>query len=332
MDGTQHLIKSVALLAVILIVGTFGYVIIEGWGTLDGLYMAVITLTTVGYSEVHEVSRAGRFFTIALIFLGGGFWIYSVGTVVQFMVEGRIREIMGRRKLDSRIERVADHYIVCGFGRIGRVICNQLKDQPTGMVVVEKKAEYAEALEAEGMLYVIGDASEEENLLKAGIMRAKFLVAALATDMDNVYLVLTARQLNPDLFIVARSGDIRAQSKLRAAGANRVECPYDMGATSMALRILRPTVTNFLDMALGRRQKEIQMEEVVVDPASRLVGVKLMDSGIRQELDLIIISIKRADGKMLFNPSSETKIMAGDTVIAVGDYDNLLKFERELNP
>ncbi len=328
----QHLIRSVILLLLILFLGTCGYMAIEGWDALDSLYMTVITLTTVGFAEVHEVGRAGRIFTILLIFLGGGFWIYLVGTVVQFMVEGRIREIMGRRKLDNRIDRLSDHYIVCGYGRIGRVICQHLKEMPSGVVVMEKEQEMAATLDAEGMLYVMGDAAEEENLVRAGIMRAKFLVAALATDMDNVYLVLTARQLNPDLFIVARSGDIRAQSKLRAAGANRVESPYDMGATSMALRILRPTVTNFLDMVLTRQQKDIQMEEMVVDADSRLAGAKLMDSGIRQELDLIIISIKRADGSMLFNPSSETKIMAGDTVIAVGDYDNLVKFEGVLNP
>lgn len=328
----RHLIRSVVLLLLILFLGTCGYMALEGWDVLDSLYMAVITLTTVGFAEVHEVGRAGRVFTILLIFLGGGFWIYLVGTVVQFMVEGRIREIMGRRKLDNRIDRLADHYIVCGYGRIGRVITQHLKDMPTGVVVMEKEQEMAATLDADGMLYVMGDAAEEENLVRAGIMRAKYLVAALATDMDNVYLVLTARQLNPDLFIVARSGDIRAQSKLRAAGANRVESPYDMGATSMALRILRPTVTNFLDMVLTRQQKDIQMEEMVVDAGSRLVGAKLMDSGIRQDLDLIIISIKRADGSMLFNPSSETKIMAGDTVIAVGDYDNLVKFEGVLNP
>ncbi len=332
MVSTLDLIRSTILLVIILVISTGGYMAIEGWDVLDSFYMAVITLTTVGFSEVHEVSRAGRFYTIILIFAGGGFWIYVAGSMMQFIVDGRIRIIMGRRILDRRIEKLKDHYIVCGYGRIGRVIVRNINEREGRAVVIDKDKELAESMEAGKLLHVMGDAAEEEILMKAGIMRAKYLVAALATDMDNVYLVLTARQLNPDLFIMARSSYVKSRSKLRAAGANRVESPYDMGAASMALRILRPTVTNFLDMALTGGETEIQMEEIPVAADSRLVGVKLKDSGVRQELDLIIISIKRGEGGMNFNPSSESVIMAGDTVIAVGKTRNLVRLERILNP
>jgi voltage-gated potassium channel len=187
-------------------------------------------------------------------------------------------------------------------------------------------------MDANKILYISGDATEEENLLDSGIQRAKGLIAALATDTENVFLVLTARQLNPDLFIMACANRNESKSKLLAAGANRVESPYDIGATSMAQRIIRPTVTNFLDFAFAHRRKDIQMEEIPINNSSALVNVMLKDSGIRQRFNLIIIAIKKLDGNMLFNPSFESIIEAGDTMIAVGQEVNLQKLEKILNP
>ena len=332
MDSTKHLILSALLTLCIFLCGTLGYMVIEGWDVLDSVYMTIITLTTVGYGEVHEVSEAGRLFTIFLIFVGVAFCVYVAGSVVQFMVEGRIRTILGRRSLDRKIDGLKNHYIVCGYGRIGRILCNKLGKKPIELIVVEKDEELIPTMDKDGVLYVSGDATDEANLHKAGIDRAKGLIAVLAKDTDNVFVVLTARQLSPNIYIFARASRSESKSKLLAAGANKVESPYDMGAISMAQRILRPTVTNFLDLAFAQKRKDIQMEEIPVAGSSNLVNVMLKDSGIRQRFNLIIIAIKKPDESMLFNPSFEAVIEAGDTVIAVGEEENLQKLERILNP
>ncbi|MBW2574957.1 MAG: potassium channel protein [Deltaproteobacteria bacterium] len=332
MNSTRHLTFSVFLIVFIIILGVTGYMMIEGWNLLDALYMTVETLTTVGYNEVHEMTRMGRIFTILLICIGVAFFLYVAGAVVQFMVEGRIRTILGRRRLDKKIDRLKNHYIICGYGRIGKVLCKMLLRKPFDLVVVEKDPELIPEMDADKTLYVSGDATNEENLIKAGIQRAKGLIAALATDTENVFLVLTARQLNPDLYIIARASRNESKTKLQAAGANKVELPYDMGAVSMAQRIIRPTVTSFLELAFAHKRKDIQMEEMPVSSSSDLVNVMLKDSGIRQQFNLIIIAIKKLDGNMLFNPSFETVIEGGDTVIAVGQENNLQQLEKILNP
>jgi len=332
MDNIKNLILSFLLTLFIIFIGTTGYIIIEDWNILDALYMTVITLTTVGYGEVHDVSKMGRIFTIFLVFFGFGFIIYVAGAVVQFMVEGRIRAILGRKILDRKINRLKNHYIVCGYGRIGRVLCKRLIIEPIDLVVVESNEDLVPVMEEDNVLYVFGDAADETNLLKAGIKRAKGLVAVLATDADNVFLVLTARQISPDLNIIARAGREESKSKLLAAGANTVESPYDKGAISMAQRIIRPTVTSFLDFAFAHKRKDIQMEEMPVSASSNLVNIMLKDSGIRQNYNLILIAIKKPDGSMLFNPSFETTIQPDDTVIAVGENENLNKLEKILNP
>ncbi|RLB85996.1 MAG: potassium channel protein [Deltaproteobacteria bacterium] len=332
MESTKHLIYSVLLVIFIVSLGVTGYMIIEGWDLLDALYMTVTTLTTVGYGEVHEMSRIGQMFNILLICIGVTFFLYVAGAVVQFMVEGRIRTVLGRRRLDKKIGRLRTHYIICGYGRIGKVLCKMLLRKPIELVVIEKDQELIPVMDKDKILYLSGDATDESNLLKAGIQHAKGLVAALATDTENVFLVLTARQLNPGLFIMASANRGESKSKLLAAGANRVESPYDIGATSMAQRIIRPTVTNFLDFAFAHQRKDIQMEEIPVSPSSPLANVMLNDSGIRQQFNLIIIAIKKIDGNMLFNPSFETVIESGDTVIAVGQENNLLQLEKKLNP
>ena len=333
MTSTRYLFISVVLSLLIFAAGVSGYMLIEGWSLIDAIYMTVITITTVGFSEVHEMSETGRMFTIVLVITGVATFLYVAGSLVQFMVEGRIREIMGRRTLDKKIAHLKSHYIVCGYGRIGRVLCQHFNAHPSvRQVVIEVSPDRIPELESDGMLYISGDASEEETLLAAGIKKAKVLVAALARDVDNVFLVLTARQLNPNLFIVARATEKRAKSKLLAAGANRVESPYDVGAVSMAQRVLRPSVTSFMDLVFAYDRKDIKMEEIRVDPASSLVNTMLKDSGIRQKFNLIIIAIKGPHGDMLFNPSFETMIKGGDTVIAMGKSDDLSGLEKILRP
>ena len=332
MNSTKHLVMAILFSIVIVVIGTAGYMLIEGWSILDALYMTVITYSTVGYSEVHNISEIGRLYTVFLIFLGVGFFLYVAGAVIQFMVEGKIRTVLGRRKLDRQIHHLKNHYIVCGYGRIGRVICETLKRSPIDLGGIENNEKLVPEINTDNILYLWGDASDEALLLKAGIQRAKGLVAALGTDAENVFLVLTARQLAPNLFITARASDTDVKKKLRAAGADSVESPYEKGALRMAQRITRPTVTTFLDLALESRTSDIQMEEMPVSPDSPLNGVILKDSGIRQNFNLIIIAIKKPDGDMTFNPSFEARIMPGDTVIAVGESKNLQDLGKVLNP
>lgn len=332
MEGTRHLFISISISILILVLGTAGYMMIEGWQFIDAFYMTVITISTVGFREVKQVGEGGRIFTIFLVFSGVGFTLYVAAAVVQFMVEGRIRIILGRRRLDKKIDRLNNHYIVCGYGRIGRVLCQHLKRANIDVAVIEKDLEQIPMMDQDNILYIAGEATDENNLIKAGIKRAKGLVAALATDTDNVFLVLTARQLAPELSIMARSSQEQSRIKLRAAGADTVESPYEIGAVSMAHRIIRPTVTTFLDLAFAHKRKDIQMEEIPVSASSELVNVQLKDSGIRQNFNLIIIAIKKPDGDMLFNPSFEAVIAPKDTVIAVGEVGNLQKLEWVLNP
>ena len=333
MYSIRHIILSFFLLLVFLIGGSVGYVVIEDWSFMDGLYMTVITLTTVGYKEVHEISEPGRIFTMMLVISGVAYFLYVAGVLVQSIVEGRIRIVMGRRTLHKKIDRLKNHYIVCGYGRIGRVLCKNIMAHPNiDIVVVESNPDTQPIMEQDGMLYISGDASEEEVLIQAGIKRAKGLIAALGTDTDNVFLVLTARQLNPHIMIMARASSKGAKTKLLAAGANRVESPYDIGAVSMAQRLIRPSVSSFIDLVFAYNRKDIQMDEIPVDPTSRLANVMLKDSGIRQKYNLIIIAIKKPNGAMLFNPSYETLIQGGDTVIAMGKSENLKELEAILRP
>ena len=332
MDSTKHLITSVLLSLLIIVLGTTGYMIIEGWDIFDSLYMTIITITSVGYGEVHEIGKAGRLFTVFLIIIGIGFVIYVAGAVVRFMLEGQIRTILGRKRLDKKIDQLRNHYIVCGYGRIGRLLCKNIQKKSIDLVVVEKNEELRQVMNEDGVLYVSGNAVDEATLINAGVKHAKSLIAVLGTDTDNVFLALTARQLKPDLYITARASREESKAKLRAAGANKVESPYDIGALSMAQRILRPAVTNFLDQALDDQRQDIHMEEMSVSPSSKLINLMLKDSGIRQNYNLIIIAIKKSDGAMLFNPSFESIIKAGDTLIAVGKTANLQKLEEILNP
>lgn len=331
MDSAKRLLLSILFVMVICLLGAFGYMVLEGWDAVDALYMTVMTLATVGYGEVHELDHIGKLYTMVLIVFGVGFFLYVIGSVVQFMVEGRIMALLGRKRLDRQMGHLTNHYIVCGYGRIGKVLCKNLKRRPIDLVVIDSNPELLLNMAEKEIFFVSGDATDESVLLKAGIKSAKGLIAALGTDADNVFLVLTARQLTPELFIMARAGLPGSKSKLKAAGADVVESPYEMGAVSMAQRIIRPTVTSFLDLAVTDHSKEIQMEEIPVGAGSRLAGVTLQNSGIRQKFNLIIIAVKKPDGSMLYNPSYETVLNAGDTVIAVGEAYNLQQLEKILD-
>ncbi len=303
---------------------------IERWPFFDALYMTVITITTVGYGEIGVVSESGRIFTIILIFLGMGIMAYFVGVIAQTMVEFQISTIIGRRKLGLLKKSIKNHYIICGYGRIGRIITLELKNNKMPVLVIDRDPDSRNLLESEKIPYIIDDASSEDVLMEAGIERAKGLVAVVSSDADNVFIVLTARGINPNLVIVSRADDEKAQKKLLRAGADRVVMPYLIGGQKMANTILRPVVTDFLEFTVHNRDIELKLEELKVEQGSKLDGVTLMDSGVRQETNIIIVGISKKDGSMVFNPSSHTRIEAGDTLIALGSDSDLAKLERSL--
>ncbi|MCG6893201.1 MAG: potassium channel protein [Desulfobacteraceae bacterium] len=330
MEYLRQTVIFAALSIVLMMVGSFGYMIIEGWGFMDSLYMTIITLATVGYGEVNPVGFHGRIFTIILILLGVGFFLYVAGNVIQFLVEGRIRLVLGRRKLDTQINRLRGHYIICGYGRIGRVLARFLIARYIDVVVIERNQNRVPRLDEDDILYIIGDAKDEAVLEKAGIQRAKGIITSVATDADNVFLVIIAKQLNPDLFIVARAEQNSVKKTLLAAGADKVISPYDLGARRMAHAILRPTVIQFLEMAFADDSIDIQIEEIRIKPDSKMAGLTMKDSGIRQKYDLMIMVIRKPDGSMVFNPKADTVMEAGDVMVVVGSAKSIQRLDSVL--
>jgi voltage-gated potassium channel len=331
MTKTRNLIFAAVMLTLVVSMGTAGYMILEKWNFLDSLYMTVITLTTVGFSEVNPVSNHGRILTMTILVSGLGVVGYLVGTLTQIVVEGQLLRIMGRKKLERQIEKLKDHIIICGYGRVGRIICEEIyRSKPIPLVVIDSDSNVTAKIEEDGHLYLLGDATEEQILLKAGIRSANGLATALDSEADNVYITLTAKGLNPNISIIARAGRIGSEKKLLHAGASHVVSPHQIGGYRMAQALLRPSVTEFIDFATHDPGTGLGMEEIPVRPNSKLADVALVDSGIRKELDLIIVAIKKADGKMLFNPASHTTIQIGDTLIALGQRISLIKLEQLL--
>ncbi len=327
MDPVRHLKVSIIVLALLVTLGSLGFMGIEGWGFLDSLYMTVITLATVGFQEVHPLSHTGKVFTMLLIVFGVSVLGYIVGSLAQIMFEGQFQRIMGRKKVEKQIDALSGHYIVCGFGRMGALICREFAAKPLAFVVVEKIPEVIEKLESEGYLFLRGDATDDDTLLRAGIKRAKGLISVVASDTENVYITLTARELNPDLFILARSGDEGSDIKLKRAGASKVISPYLIGGSRMAQAILRPNVVDFIEIATGREHMDLQMEEILIPHDSGFIGENLVSSGFRKETGVMIVGIKKASGKMVFNPESQTRLEAHDTLIVLGESSAIMKLE-----
>ena len=321
----QQIRYAAILLLIIVITGTLGYTFIEAWPLLDSLYMTVITITTVGFGEVRALSEIGRFFTFALIIGSVGIVAYLVTLVAGIVVEGEIRRLMGRKKLEKAINRLKDHYIVCGYGRIGIYICKEFRHEGLPFVVIEREERVIQRMEEEELVYVRGDATDEKTLIDAGVERAKALITAVASDADNLYITLTARELNPNLHILSRASEEKAERKLISAGANKVVSPYLIGAHRMAMAIIRPAVVELMEIAMKRESLQLQLREIKVNDTANLPGITLSESGIRSKLDLIVVAIKREDGSMLFNPAFDSPIEKGDTLITLGQKANLDK-------
>jgi len=322
----RRILIAASLIFLIISIGVTGYNLIEGWNLLDSLYMTVTTITTVGYREVHPLSPAGRVFTIFLILTGLGMVFYILNMGARILIEGELKELFGRRKLERRIKSLKGHYIVCGFGRMGKIISREFRAKGVDFIVVEKDPISAGLVEKD-ILFVEGDATRDEILKEAGIESATGLISVLPTDAENLYTVLTAKGLNPNLRIVARAGEEGSEQKLLRAGADKVVSPYYIGGLRIAHTLLKPAVCDFVEFATKAGNIELQMEEVTVQEGSRLDRQTLDEAGIGRDLGVIIVSIIRPGEEMMFNPTSKTVVKAGDVLIALGDVKKLAVLE-----
>ena len=320
---------ALGLLLLLVLVGTLGYwALEENFTIFDGFYQTVITVSTVGFTEIHPLSTPGRVFTTLIIISGLVLVAFATGSFIESVISGELGRYLGRRRLEKQIKALEGHWIICGYGRMGEYVAQELIDskrQPA-FVVIERDPERLQAAEHSGYLYLPGDATHEELLEEAGIERAAGLVSLVETDAMNVFICLTASQMNPELTIIARALEEASIKKLRRAGATKVIAPYHVGGLRLSQAILRPAVQDFLDFAMGR-ELEIDMEQIRIREGSPLAGLSLRRSPIRTELDLILVAVKRKDGAMLFNPSADTVLREGDTLIAVGQGENLHQLE-----
>lgn len=315
----RHLWQTLSALLSIAIVGVVGFRVIEGWSWFDSIYMVVMTMATVGYREVHDLSQAGRVFNLFLMIFGVGSVFFTIGMLTQTLLEFELEKFFGKKRMQREIEKLSGHYILCGAGRVGHSAARELARKPVPFVVVEADRERLEK-EPQEWLLIEGDATQEKVLRQAGIERAAGLVAATTTDATNIYIVLTARGLNPRLKIIARASEEDAEKHLRTAGADSVISPYKSAGHRVAQSFLRPNVVDFLDIAIDRDlHEEMVIEEILVDGKSRLAGTTVGSSYIHRDMGIMILAIKRADGRPCFNPTASEPIQAGDNLIVMGE-------------
>jgi len=323
--------KGVALLFLVLLLGTFWFTVMEDFTPLDALYMTVITVSTVGFKEVHQLDASGQLFVVFLIISGLTVLTYTLGAVGRVIIEGSIHRYLGRQRMMREIEKLNDHYLICGHGRMGQILCEELQREGVDFVVIEGNPEVAEKLVEEGYMVVEGDATEDKVLEKAGVARAKGLVAVVSNNVDNLYITLSAREMsrkdNPGLYILSRATDSSASEKITRAGADRVISPYVIGGMRIVQALLRPTVSDFMDVATQTRGMDLMFEELKISEKTGLDGVAIKDSGIRQSFDVIVIAIKKPSGRMIFNPGPEVIMQVGDVLIVLGDRDQLNRLE-----
>jgi len=326
MKALRHLRLIGIALACVVLAGTAGFHFIFGWQWLDAFYMVVTTLTTIGYQEIHPLSSGGRVFNLALIFFGVALVFLSIGALTQALLEFELRSFFGRRKMERDIGRLTDHYIICGAGRVGRSAARELARRPVPFVIIEQNEAKAQRY-GDDWLTLVGDATQEQTLRQAQIDRARGLVAATTTDATNLYIVLTARGLNPRLKIIARASEEDAEKHLLTAGADSVVSPYSFAGHRIAQSFLRPHVVSFLDTATTHLGMDLEIGEICVGHDSTFAGKTIEGSRIRQDRGVIILAIKRESG-MRFNPSPDDRIEPGDYLIAMGEPSQLRQLEQ----
>ena len=317
---------AIIALAIAIVFGTIGFRFIEGWSLADSFYVTVQTLTTVGYGDLPPRTMAGRGFAIMIMLIGVGGVALAATTIVQSIVQSELVSTFGQRRQSKKMNKLHDHYVICGSGRVGSHLVRDLQRANEEMVIIENDGPRAAEFAQKGLHVLVGDATIEEVLREAGVERARGLAACLPEDADNVYVVLTARDLNPKLNIVARAAEEQAEAKLVRAGANHVVAPTIIGGHRMAVSLTKPAVGEFFDSISGRKWG-LASEQVLIEAESPLVGRVLRETPIRAELDIVIISIRRRNGEMVFNPAAQTIIEAGDILIAIGQVEALTRLD-----
>jgi voltage-gated potassium channel len=322
--------KPFLLILLMILIGTIGFLIIEHMSLLDSLYMTVITIFTVGFRELKEpMSHAGQIFTIMVIIGGAGTVLFAFTKLAEIVFEGGLQNFFWRRRMERRLEKIKDHFILCGHGRIGRTVKESLKHEGMPYVVIENNPLEIKVLEEEsGSLFVEGDATNEEVLNKAGIKRAKALAALLPTDADNLYLVLTVKLINPSLFVLAKVLEEEAEKKILQIGANKIVSPYKLSGHRIAQSMIRPTLVDFMDLIIRRQELALNMEEFVVRKDSQLRGKSLRECAIRSRSNVIVVAIKRPGQNIVFNPPAGDTLDLGDTLLVLGDKDAMQSFEK----
>ena len=329
MATLRKALSLVVLLFSVLLLGAAGYTLIEGWPYGESLYMTVITVATVGFKEVRELSDVGRYYTIGVILVGVGILGFTLSNFTAFIVSGQIQELFRAGKMQKRLSGMKNHFIVCGAGRMGYEAARELIAERKDVAVVERDAEMVQKLEREDVPVVHGDATDDSVLRQAGVERARGLLAALPQDADNVYVSLSARGINPALFVIARGTDESSEKKLLKAGANRVILPYQIGGRRMASILVRPEIVDFLDVMMGKDELSLRMEIVRVGEKSSLAGLTLKESDIRRETGgALVMGLIRKDGQMIPNPSSNIKILSGDQLLVLGQVDQIQQLEQ----
>ncbi len=331
-DAIRQFRLALVALVALVVLGTLGYHILEGWPILDSLYMTVITLGTVGYKEIGPLDPPGKVFTIGLIIFGVGIVFWAGASLIEAVIGEQIWHAIQRRRMQKQIDGMRDHYIICGFGRMGQQIAKDLARERVPHVVIEQNPEQLPKLIARDVPFIEGNASDDKALKTAGIERAKGLITVLPTDEDNVFITLSARALNPKLFIVARSILEENEGKLKMAGADRVMSPYVMGGRRMATAVLRPNVLDFLELATYGDHPNMMIEELAISSDSCLVGQTIGDSGLRKEAGVMVVAIKRASGALVPNPPADEVIADGDVLIVLGVPEQLPRAEKMVCP
>jgi voltage-gated potassium channel len=318
---------------VVLIVagGTLGFIWIEHYPPFDAFYMTLITISTVGYEEVHPLTFQGRIFNSFLIFFGVTILLLAVGGMTQVIIELELTQYFGKRRTRKMIDKLQDHIIVCGFGRVGRGAAHELKRAGVPFLIVDSSEDRVEWAMRDGMLGVLADATDDETLKQAGVLRAKGLIATLQSDADNLFVILSAKALKPELQVSARVASEQSEKKMRLAGADHVFAPYDMTGNRMAQVMLKPHVFQFIDFTTKGMGLDVGIEQFSVSASCEIASKSLAESKIRSDLGVIVLAIRKSDGSMHFNPPAEAEIQGGDFLIVMGEAANLTKLEHMLS-